>query len=187
MQSTEKSPKLKIVKTAEAKDIEPDASQLFFRSTWNVWIHRNASTDWKLTGYDKIFSIQNVADFWNFMNTFSILNYMDYQFVIMKNNIAPIWEDAENKNGGSAVIRMKLTDKNLLNAWEDMCILTFNEQICPDANDINGISFNMKKDLTVVKIWNKNVSNDISKKIANSLINKYRLYSISYTKNRANS
>jgi len=154
-----------------------------FNASWNIWIHKNSSKDWSLNGYNKIFEITNIADFWNFMNNFNKLNYMDYQFFIMRGNITPIWEDPENATGGAASIRLKVSDKNLLDVWTDLCLYTINEQVCQTDDPINGISFNLKNDLTVIKIWNKNGS-DISKKISKNLINKYKLYSVVYIKNR---
>lgn len=161
------------------------ASNMFFPYSWNVWIHKNSSSDWSISGYDNIMTIKSVADFWLFANAFNKLNYMDYQFFIMRENIKPIWESPENRNGGSAIIRLRLSDKNLLNIWEDICLYTINNQICSSSiSDINGISFNLKNDLTVIKIWNNNGAIDISKKISKQLIQKYKLHAIVYTRNR---
>lgn len=113
-------------------------------------------------------TIINVADFWKFSNNFHQINYMDYQFFLMKNDILPIWEAPENRNGGAISVRVSVSNPNLLNIWEDACLLTINGQICVnsnDINDINGLSFNLKNNLTVIKIWNGHGNNDISKKI----------------------
>lgn len=163
-----------------------EISNMQFPSEWNIWIHKNSSNDWTLNGYNKIMTIKTIADLWNFINNFNKLNYMNYQFLIMRNQITPIWEDPENAHGGAATLIIRISDKNLLNIWEDICLLTINEQICTDMSDVNGISFNLKDDLTVIKVWNKNMDNDISKKIPKCLINKYKLYSISYRRNVKN-
>ena len=160
-----------------------------FNSSWNVWIHKNSSKDWTINGYDKIFTISTISDFWNFMNNFNKLNYMDYQFFIMRGNITPLWEDPDNKNGGAASIRMKIADKNLLSFWEDICLYTLNENICSGNNPnefITGVSFNLKNDLTVFKLWN-NSCNDISKKISKNIMNKFKIHSVLYIRNRPNS
>lgn len=156
-----------------------------FSSKWNIWIHLNTSNDWTLASYHKIALIETISDFWNFMNSFNKINYMNYQFFMMRENITPIWEDEANKNGGAASIIIKISDPNLLKIWEDICVLTINEQIYNNKSEINGVSFNLKNDLTVIKIWNKNMNDDISKKLPDCFVKKYKLYSISYRKNRA--
>lgn len=161
-----------------------DALKMTFPVPWNIWIHKNSSKDWSLAGYDKIMTIQNVGDLWSFINSFNKVNYMDYQFFVMRGDIIPIWEAPENRNGGAASIRMKLSDKNLLRVWEEVCLYAINDQICPSPKDVNGVSFNLKNDLTVIKIWNKDGNHDISRKISRNITNKYKLYSIVYIKNR---
>lgn len=159
--------------------------KLVFPSFWSVWIHKNSSNDWSLNSYHKVMTIHTIADFWRFINNFDKINYMEYQFFIMRNNITPTWEDPENKNGGAASLIIRISDPNLLKIWEDVCVMTINEQIYDKMDEINGVSFNLKDDLTVIKIWNKNMNDDISKKLPECFVNKYKLYSISYRKNRA--
>lgn len=161
-----------------------DAEKITFKNKWVVWIHPNSSDDWTLKGYTKIMEIENIADFWSFMNNFKILNYMDHQFFVMRDGITPLWEDIHNKNGGASSLRISAFSENLLDIWELMCLLTVNENICSDSDDINGISFNLKRDLTVIKLWNKNEFNDITNKISGILTTKYKCR-FKYIRNRA--
>lgn len=174
-------------KTIDNVNIPPD--MMIFSNEWNVWIHNNASIDWKISGYEKIMTIRTVKDFWEIMHNFNMLNYMEYQFIIMRNNILPIWEEPENKNGGAASLRIKLSDSDmthnnsrLLCVWEDMCVYVFAGKMC-QTDAINGISFNLKKDMAVIKIWNKNSDIDISKNMPHELLAKYKLRPV-YIKNR---
>jgi hypothetical protein len=169
-----------VKKTIDAND----ALKMVFPTPWNVWIHQNSSKDWSLDGYDHIMIIENVGDFWSFINAFNKINYMDYQFFVMRGNIAPIWEAPENRYGGAASIRLRLSNKNLLSIWEDICLYTINNQIYQTPDDINGISFNLKNDLTVIKVWNNDGNLDISGKLSRNIVSKYKLHSIVYIKNR---
>jgi hypothetical protein len=164
-----------------------DLTQTMLPSKWCVWIHHNASRDWKLSGYHKLMELRNVHDFWTFMNNFNKLDYINYQFFIMRNEVTPIWEDAANRNGGAASVRIKASDKNMLALWEEACVMAASEQLSDGNTDdaIVGVSFNLKNDLTVLKIWNSNINRDISKKIARLFYNKYRPHSIVYIKHRA--
>jgi hypothetical protein len=149
--------------------------KLKFPSTWNVWIHKNSSNGWKITDYNKIYSISSVHDLLSFVNNFNKLNYIELQFFVMKGEILPIWEDEPNRNGGTAVTNIKLPNNNLIKIWEDICLLTINQQICATPNEINGISFNLKNDMTVIKIWNKDWKNDISRIMSRMLSFNYGL------------
>ena len=158
--------------------------KMLFSNPWNVWIHKNSSTDWSLDSYHKLMTINSVSDMWSFLNNFDKINYMEYQFFIMKNDITPVWEDPENINGGAASMLIRVCDPNLLKLWKDLCVLVINEQIYDNPKEINGISFNLKNDLTVIKIWNKDLNDDISNKLPECLINKYNLFAITYRKNK---
>lgn len=163
-----------------------DAKNLIFPSIWSVWIHSNVSANWTLESYHKIMEIKNVCDMWEFLNNFDKLDYMNYQFFIMKNDIKPIWEDPMNINGGAASLRIKLSDKSLLKIWENVCVFTLNNQICNTPDSINGISFNLKNDITVIKIWNSDAMLDISNQLSKKLIETFNITNVVYITNRPN-
>lgn len=152
-----------------------NGSQLKFPSNWSVWIHNNASTKWDLGDYTRLLIITNVSELWKFLNNFNKLDYMNFQFFVMRGDITPRWEDPKNCDGGCASVRLQVTNKNLLSVWNDLCMFTVNEEICTTPDDITGVSFNLKENLTVLKIWNSNHKNDISKKLIHSLLDKYNL------------
>lgn len=151
-------------------------------SQWLIWIHNNKA-DWKLESYGKLMSLSTVQDFWQFINNFNKLNYMNYQFFIMRQHITPLWEDTENKHGGAITIRWNISEKDLLNLWEDVCILTINETICSHNTIVNGISFNLKENLVVIKIWLKNNDMNAVKKLNSLITEKYKLRPV-YIPNR---
>jgi hypothetical protein len=155
-----------------------------FKSQWNVWVHHNKSTDWSLNSYHNIMTITNIKEMWEFLNNFNNMNYLEYQIFVMRDNIKPIWEDKSNINGGAASIRLRASENILVPFWIDSCICTMNENVCCHPECINGISFNLKDDLVVIKIWNDDCENDISKKLSDKLIQKYSIKTIVYIKNR---
>lgn len=151
----------------------PDGHTIRLNSEWAVWIHPNSSSDWTINGYHKIIIIQTLADFWEFMNNFKKINYADYQFFIMRNGIEPTWEDPANKNGGASSFKFSVSDHNLLSYWEKICVMTVCEHLYKGnvlSTDVTGISFNMKTDTTVIKIWNNNNMVDTSKKLSLDVI-----------------
>ena len=69
---------------------------LKFKNTWNVWYH-HILNDWTLSGYNKIYTINNIKDFWDFyinINLIEELNNLHLYF--MRDNVTPIWEDNNN-------------------------------------------------------------------------------------------
>ena len=184
----------------------PDVSTLRHNNsigeTWTIWIHDNMSTDWSLESYSRVMSFNTMDKFWQYVNNFNKLNYVDYQFFIMRNTITPTWEDPSNKNGGAASFKLSVTDPCLLSLWENLCMQLVCESIyfgSTPSKDINGISFNLKDTTTVIKIWNANSQVDVIKKIAiigiNSILNDAKLlcrtahnqkYKIFYIRNRPN-
>ena len=72
----------------------------------------------------------------------------------MKGNIAPLWEDPENRDGGC--LSFKASSINIMNDWNDILFKCINESILLDKNDsINGISISPKKEFNIIKIWFK--------------------------------
>lgn len=163
-----------------------DAPKYTFNEHWTVWIHKNETKDWSINSYHKLMIIHDIGDFWSFMNNFNKLDYINYQFFFMRGDISPTWEHPENYNGGAATFRIKITDNNkgLLAAWSDICLYALNNTICTDERaEINGVSFNLKRDLTIVKVWNK-YDIDICRKINDILVKKHRLNTVVHLKNR---
>jgi len=52
-----------------------------------------------------------------------------------------------------------------------------------DMSDINGLSICPKNVWCIIKIWNADASNDISKKMPPKIVDKFSKYSIVYKKN----
>jgi hypothetical protein len=136
---------------------------------WNIWYHYDKD-NWKLSGYKKIYEINNVSSFWKLYNNWDKLDgILNKHLFLMRNNITPIWEDTNNINGGCW--SYKINEDLALNLWEDLSIYLICEQISPTIpNEILGISISSKKNNNVViKIWNQNSKNN-SLKILNDVI-----------------
>lgn len=150
-----------------------DGSNLKLHIKWVLWIHPNESKDWSSSSYDKLMDITNVSQFWALMNNFDKLDYRKNQFYIMRNNVAPTWEDSYNRNGSTISYRYDISQKICIDFWIDVCILTLNEMISPNMGDITGVSFGSKNNWAMIKIWNMNGNIDISKNISSILTKKY--------------
>jgi hypothetical protein len=90
----------------------------------------------------------------------------------MKNDITPMWEDEENKNGGCW--SFKIQEKEASKLWEELSLYLVSETISKINDDIQGLSICLKKNNhSIIKIWNKDTKNNNNKNINDEIINQY--------------
>lgn len=149
-------------------------------SYWTVWVHRLNCTDWTITGYQKIYVINSIGSFWRFFNNFQLINTYTNQIFIMREEIAPIWEDVNNKFGGICSIKIDSIQRGMktdlsTESFATICMLIMNETLVQNNKNINGISYSVKKRASLVKIWTKTYdeSKDFTKELPVTLINKF--------------
>lgn len=135
------------------------------KNKWNLWYH-SQKDNWTIDGYRKIYSIENVNQFWKLYNNWNKLGGVNSKhFFLMKNDITPIWEDVNNINGGCW--SYKINQNQVDELWEDLSSYLVTENITSEENLVLGLSICLKKNNnSVIKIWN----ND-STKTSLSLLN----------------
>ena len=126
-----------------------------FKNKWNLWVHHNKDV-WDLTGYKKLYTIKDATSYWKLFNSWDEIDgLLSKQYFLMKDNITPIWEDEENKNGGCW--SLKVIDYEADSLFELLSVLMITEELSSLSDIINGLSTCLKKNNTVViKIWNNN-------------------------------
>jgi hypothetical protein len=134
-------------------------------SYWTVWIHRNNCAEWTLASYQKIYVINSIGSFWRFFCNFQSFNTFDNHIFIMREEIAPIWEDVNNKFGGICSIKVDSTQNGFKTdiSTEMMILITMlivNETFTANGKNINGIEFSIKKRSALIKIWTKTFVED---------------------------
>ena len=149
-------------------------------SYWTVWVHRLNCNDWTIAGYQKIYVINSIGSFWRFFNNFQLINTYTNQIFIMREEIAPIWEDVNNKFGGICSIKIDSIQRGMktdlsTESFATICMLIMNETLVQNNKNINGISYSVKKRASLVKIWTKTYeeTKDFTKELPVTLINKF--------------
>lgn len=123
------------------------------KNIWNIWYH-HILNDWSLTGYNKIYTISNIKDFWDFYNNINLIKELNnLHLYFMRNDVTPIWEDNNNKNGGAWSILVNA--EQAFELWEKLSVDLASDTIF-NNNNINGISINQKNNVFIIKIWNNN-------------------------------
>lgn len=162
-------------------DIDDDGSEYKLEDKWDVWVHLSESSNWSQDSYIKIFTITTIKSFWEFFGNIDKLDIIKYQFFIMRNNSAPTWEHESNRNGG--ICSLRIIKDRCIEIIEQLSILILNECLSKMPQDINGISFGVRREWGLIKIWNGTRSNDISTQIPGYLMRKYNM-TPKYTENR---
>ena len=163
--------------TAENENM---GNELKFNSHWTVWVHKSDNQDWTLHGYQKRYIINSIGSFWRCFNNFQFYDCYKNQLFIMRGEIAPIWEDINNKFGGICSIKVDSTQRGFktdisTEIFVSICMLIMNETFIANNEDINGISYAVKKKNILIKIWTKSFyENDKFKdELPKPLINKF--------------
>ena len=155
-------------------------NELKLNSHWTIWVHRFDNQDWTLHGYQKRYIINNIGSFWRFFNNFQFYDSYKNQLFIMRGEIAPIWEDVNNKFGGICSIKIDSTQRGFktdisTEIFVSICMMIINETFVINNEDITGISYNVKKKNILIKIWTKTFhpDNKFISELPKPLINKF--------------
>ena len=129
-------------------------------NNYTLWMHMLYDNDWSINSYKKIYTfntIEKAACLLENLNSEIIEKTMIF---LMKNDIKPIWEVKENKEGGC--FSYKITTCYVYELWKKMSyMLICNTMIDDDiiVKNINGISISPKKNYCILKIWINDVNN----------------------------
>lgn len=161
-----------IINRYNESDYEGSGSDKIFKNEWNIWYH-HTKNNWKIGGFNNIFKIKSIKEFWDFNNNINIFGGINsHHFFMMKNDITPIWEDEKNKFGGCWSIKIP-TEKSL-ELWIKLSSYIVGETLTENSNIINGISICAKNPITsVVKIWNNSTTNNSIKLLPVEILNEY--------------
>ena len=120
---------------------------------WTLWAHLPNDNNWSLKSYHNLVTLDSVEKI-NALN-----NYIPDKFIkscslfIMQNDIKPMWEALENKDGGA--FSYKVSNKNIGSVWKNLlCALTGNSLTTKELeHTVNGITISPKKNFCIIKIW----------------------------------
>ena len=122
--------------------------------SWTMYAHLPHETDWSLSSYKKISSLDNIESVITLAEFLPDKLIRNCMLFVMKEDIQPIWEDKRNLNGGC--FSYKILNKHVKEAWT---LLTYSLTANDLTNDsklntiINGITISPKKSFCIIKIW----------------------------------
>ena len=121
---------------------------------WNLWAHLPHDPDWTVNSYKKIFRFTTVEEKVAITESLPEGLVKNCMLFIMKDGIAPMWEDPKNKNGGC--FSYKVSNKNVYEVWRELTYVLIGGSISSNSsfvNSVTGITISPKKNFCIVKIW----------------------------------
>jgi hypothetical protein len=123
-------------------------------SEWCLWAHMPHNTDWSVNSYINISTFKTAEDAIAITETLTDVLVKNCMLFVMKKNIAPVWEDPQNRNGG--FFSYKISNKIVYEVWKNLTYALVGETVCPEYMHfrlVSGISVSPKKDFCIIKIW----------------------------------
>ena len=148
---------------------------------YTLWCHDINNKNWNISGYKKLVVFNNVSSFWQIINNFSKIGIKFNHFFLMKDDIEPTWEHEENRKGGVCSFKIELNKSP--DVFQHLCIHMVCGLLTEKYDDINGISMSPKNNWAIIKIWNKDSKNDLSKNLLKDILDKYSHLGIRYKTN----
>jgi hypothetical protein len=152
------------------KEFEENFDKIILPDYFRVLAHHNDDKSWEYNNYHNITTLKtwgNVITFLNTLNTVSgECKFTDFDLFLMKNEISPMWEDQENRNGSICSVKIDSVEegynifKELLIHMVNHTVLKFNPSTW---SSINGLSFSTKRleninydaHCVIIKLWFK--------------------------------
>jgi hypothetical protein len=133
-------------------------NHLKFKHEWNVFVHSSDNnSSWGPESFDNdFFVIDSVGKFMQFSNSISKFDTKAYTFFVMKSMengefIHPTWEHEKNRNGGTCSIRIAAQYGDEI--MQQICVLMLNESLISQMQKINGVSYTVKGNWALIKLW----------------------------------
>ena len=121
------------------------------KNKWTLYSHLPHDTDWSLKSYQNIAKIECIEQLISIFQVIPDTMIKNCMLFVMKNDITPLWEDDNNRDGGC--FSYKIANNDVPNVWKNLCYLLVGETLSKKKANITGITISPKKNFCIVKIW----------------------------------
>ena len=119
------------------------------KNKWTLYSHLPHDTDWSLKSYQNITEIDCIEQLISIFEIIPDKMIRNCMLFVMKNNVTPLWEDDNNRNGGC--FSYKITNSDVPNVWKNLCYLLVGETLSKKKANIKGINISPKKNFVSLK------------------------------------
>ena len=120
-------------------------------NNWTLYSHLPHDTDWSLKSYQNITKIDCVEQLIAIFDVIPDKMIKNCMLFIMKDNITPLWEDENNRNGGC--FSYKISNNDVPKVWKNLSYLLIGETLSKINANITGLTISPKKNFCIIKIW----------------------------------
>lgn len=130
-----------------------------FNQKWCLWYHYDTQS-WTAVSFRKLTTISTVREMWAMVDSILQNNSLIMEHLyIMREGVAPIWEDTRNRNGGCWSIKVDLRESVTMFVKILAFVLGETSMISPDGKNLSthvmGVSFCSKNTFNaIIQIWN---------------------------------
>lgn len=119
---------------------------------WTLWAHLPHDTNWSASSYKNIYEFETAEEAITIFETLPPKLVMNCMLFLMRKGIVPMWEDAQNRNGGC--FSYKVANKEVNQAWKQLSYVTVGETISTNLGVlpfVNGITISPKKNFVSLR------------------------------------
>jgi len=127
---------------------------------WVLSAHSNDNANWAWpVDYVQLGRAASIQGFWAAMKWYALRDYgAQYSLNLFRGGIAPVYEDANNANGGVFSLRVPIPDGDQL--WQDVCMVAVGETLLADHTNVTGVSAALgtargPAGTATIKIWHR--------------------------------
>ena len=127
---------------------------------WTLWAHLPHDTDWSIGSYKPIYTFGTVEETIAVTETIPDILVKNCMLFLMRDGVAPIWEDPKNRDGGC--FSYKVVNKSVYEVWKELTYVIVGGSVSKQqtfVNCVTGITISPKKNFCIIKIWMTNCSN----------------------------
>ena len=85
-------------------------------TSWTLWFHKYNDDKWNLESYSKLCSFNTIEEYSVILHLLEAKYIQHGMLFFMRENIEPMWESEDNKDGGC--FSFKIYKQDLHNAWK---------------------------------------------------------------------
>lgn len=146
--------------------------------SWTLYEHPPGTKEWSLDSYRQIGTFQTPEEIASLIHEITIRTDLvsGAYLCFMKNDIPPVYEADQNKNGGAFTLRIPTENANRV--WSTFIAHAFSHELLYKHNDkVAGVIISPKRGNIVVQIWTtEKLDKDLVNPVLSNMISSEILY-----------